>query len=486
MTSGPAEEEEEPEQSLPTPPKSSAASELAFPACPSFPDESSALRSHECEHEHLLDDGGAEGVQTKREDPEEQEDRSSATDGLSHKGRILQGQPCNIALAVISVVSCALAISLTIMLKLSPNASGEGALGSGQYQSIKDGTCVDYGLFPILDKESCAAGAKYLGLEDTTVSVSRNNGISQGCFIRGGTSLWLSTESSASADVGSDVRKPICMTSGGLPQVVQGGSCSERGLITITARDVCEASAMELKIVDTTVTFTSNVGVPYGCYTKGGTQLWIGLKKPAEPQQNDKKHDENLRQREERNPVCMTKDGNPQRIRSGTFSCTDGGLRFITERRDCEDAAKKLGLPDTKVTFTSNLDVPYGCYVKGKELWMGIKKPDASLEIRRDPICMDEENEAARISVGSCAQNGLVMIYNPETCEAAARELKLEDMKASFTSDPKMPRGCYYKGDKELWLNTPSGTHRRLTQSEAQDQEYICGSKPPYLVRILA
>jgi hypothetical protein len=250
---------------------------------------------------------------------------------------------------------------------------------------------------------------------------------------------------------------------------------------------------MELKIVDTTVTFTSNLGVPYGCYTKGGTQLWIGLKKPAEPEQKKKekkkKKPAEPRQEPERNPLCMTKDGNPQKIRSGT-QCTDvGGLRFITKRRTCEDAAKKMGLPDIKVTFTSNLDVPYGCYVKGKELWMGITKPDANAEeLHRDPICMDEENEAARISVGSCAQNGMVMIYNPETCEAAARELKLEDINASFTSDPNMPRGCYYKGDKELWLNTPksSGTHRRLTQSEAQDQEYICGSKPPYLVRILA
>jgi hypothetical protein len=267
------------------------------------------------------------------------------------------------------------------------------------------------------------------------------------------------------------------MTASGLPQVLQEGSCSEQGLITITAREVCEASALELNIAST-VRFTSNLGVPYGCYTKGGTQLWIGLKKVSASESRV----------DDRNPICMTKDGNPQRITSGT--CIDKGLVFITKRRGCEDAAKKLGFEDITVAFTSNVDVPLGCYVKGKELWMGIEKPAAdNNEIHRDPICISKTNEFARVSMGSCAQNGLTMVYNPETCEAGARELQLNDTNASFTSDPKLPRGCYYKGDEELWLNTPesTGKQRRLQQMDVEeDQEAICGSKPPYLVHILA
>lgn len=399
---------------------------------------------------------------------------------LSLKGRILQGSHfVPIALTTLTLVSCILATAFGIMLNISPASLARGAIGPGEFRKIQNGTCLENGLFPVVDKERCMAGAGQLGLADTTLHVRDTTlAVPEGCYVSGGTSLWMSRKRSgrSSERHKKNDRKPICMTSGGLPQVVQEGSCAEEGLITITAREVCEASALELNIADTTVTFTSNLGVPFGCYTKGGTQLWIGLKEAAESEE----------EKEHRDPICMTRGGNPQRITSGT--CTDKGLDFITRREGCEDAAKKLGLPDITLAFTSNLDVPFGCYAKGDELWMGIEQTDVG-EVRRNPICVSKGNKFAKLTLGSCAQNGFVMVYNPETCEAGARELKLNDTTVSFTSDPEMPRGCYYKGDKELWMNTPkSAGERRLQEmSPAQDrEESICGSKPPYLVHILA
>jgi len=63
----------------------------------------------------------------------------------------------------------------------------------------------------------------------------------------------------------------------------------------------------------------------------------------------------------------------------------------ITTKATCEQAAKLLGLVDTSVTPTNNVERPEGCYMfEMNMLWMGInpKSKGRGWQPYRDPICM--------------------------------------------------------------------------------------------------
>merc|ERR1739845_186403 len=58
---------------------------------------------------------------------------------------------------------------------------------------------------------------------------------------------------------------------------------------------------------------------------------------------------------------------------------------------------------------------------------------------------------------GNCFHIGALPILDRNTCEAAAKRLKLTDTTASVTDDAKGIYGCYrlvWEGNEMLWINT--------------------------------
>lgn len=99
-------------------------------------------------------------------------------------------------------------------------------------------------------------------------------------------------------------------------------------------------------------------------------------------------------------------------------TCAMQQLHPILAQTECEEAARKLQLPDTSVETTGQANRPEGCYFfEGDELWMGVNPASEghgaetsgpSENETRYPICSSVPN-GNRISANRAGQQGLIL-----------------------------------------------------------------------------
>jgi len=78
---------------------------------------------------------------------------------------------------------------------------------------IKEGSCADAGLQPILTRATCETAAQLLGLSDTTARLTNNFDRPEGCYVFEMNMLWMGVNPKSAGRGCQPFRNPICMRS---------------------------------------------------------------------------------------------------------------------------------------------------------------------------------------------------------------------------------------------------------------------------------
>merc|ERR1712110_1056010 len=305
------------------------------------------------------------------------------------------------------------------------------------FKKIQSGTCADIGMEAINDPSVCETAAVELNLVDTTVAFTDSVPRPEGCYLFFGDQLAFATNRANAGTGAVGPREPICkqlvpattpaptpvptqaptpvpVTSAPTPvpetsaptppsartpfKKIQSGTCADIGMEPIKNPSICEAAAVELNLVDVTVSFTNSVPRPEGCYlfegrllafARNGANAGIGAVGPREPICKEL----GAMTTPVPTPVPADQIRFVAEISEGT--CSDVNGIPINDEDICELAARVLGIPDTTATKTNGVPRPEGCYVfRGNGLFMGVnaqnkgRGAETSRGLRsRHPIC---------------------------------------------------------------------------------------------------
>lgn len=336
---------------------------------------------------------------------------------------------------------------------------------SGEFKCITKGACVDSGLLPIFQKETCEEAGRILGFNDRNVSYAHKWGVPQGCYVHvttEGNFLWIGSLETERAlakkdNQSSDLsREPICRAERNKTlhyvKIADNTSCEEKGLAPIMQVHICQRAARSLRLVDLEATVTSRPGVPHGCYYLKGLELWLGTGRtsptptPAPVPRTSRRSLE---------PLCRTVDGSDfRKVGNWNRTCQDSGLVPILRADDCWTAARawkrslgsRAGEERMEVSFTRDPQLPQGCFLKnGQEVWMRVHlmidseaRGDHQLELHshlgwdgkngsqvpnsaRDQICSGQADEKQRASVDF----GSEIMHDDAPDDAPSRGLKV-------------------------------------------------------------
>jgi hypothetical protein len=366
---------------------------------------------------------------------------------------------------------------------------------AGDFRKIApEDTCEGQGLLLINDTIQCRTAARLVALADTSLQSAVSGGdVPVGCYIKNGVELFMGKR--------PEPRHPICSTRSGKFKRIYTGTCEEGGLRPVLNRSHCEAAATSLGLNDTSASLTSNADVPHGCYIKPATAgatgptLWMGIYEPAQRriQVTRVGSSEGNMTRE---PICTTPTmATFVKIPDG-HTCDEEGLVPIMQTSVCEHASRNLRLTDNEATPTNNTGVPEGCYyLKGEELWLGTRPP-----AQQQPLCTNDGGTSFHmVPDRTCKDYGFVPITRAEDCLLAAHGLGVAATDSvSFTSDPRLSRGCYIRNGDEIWIKREMRDVRELGlrgpvwpntpesggQNSSRDQ--ICSNQPdPVRRRVL-
>jgi len=174
------------------------------------------------------------------------------------------------------------------------------------FRKVSKGACADIGWLPIYSWSTCEAAAKFLGLRNTHVEITRLENRPMGCYYYKNywdhtVSLWLNVAKRIGVTEAQvfkgGTRQPICISRAAATKRPPGFAASDfreisnsscKGLdgTPVKTRRECGIAARIIGLADVRVKITQAPGRPEGCYIyrsplKTPATLWLGTGSPS-------------------------------------------------------------------------------------------------------------------------------------------------------------------------------------------------------------